>query len=116
MSPWLKSFGFFSLFTVCSSLIAIFFSINNFYLPGPLKTERTIVIPSGQSLDKISQQLLKENIISQAWLFTLHVRLRGEGSHLKAGEYLFSAHVTPQEILSKMRKGECVVHQVTIQI
>jgi UPF0755 protein len=114
MKKSLIGLGFFSVLAISALLIFSFFSINNFYSPGPLRAETTVIIPSGQSLDKISQHLAKANIISQAWLFTWHVRLRGRGAALKAGEYSFSKHISPQEILAKMLKGECIIHQFTV--
>ncbi|MBL0941858.1 MAG: endolytic transglycosylase MltG [Alphaproteobacteria bacterium] len=114
MKQWKVGLSFLGVLSILASLMIVFLSINNFYSPGSLKTPTTVIIPVGQSLEGVSKTLAKANIISQPWLFTLQVRLRGEGTTLKAGEYLFSAHVSPQEILAKMLKGDCVVHQFTV--
>jgi UPF0755 protein len=114
MRRWLIGFAFISIIAFSALVILSFVSINHFYLPGPLQTESTIIIPSGQSLGEVSRCLAKADIISQAWLFNLHIRLRGAAASLKAGEYKFPAHVSPREILTKMLRGDCVIHQLTI--
>lgn len=114
MKSWKVGLSFLGVLTTLSLLIFSFLGVNNFYSPGSLKTPTTVIIPAGISLDGISQKLAKAHIISHAWLFNLQVRLRGGGATLKAGEYRFSAHVSPQEILAKMLKGDCVIHQFTV--
>ena len=114
MKRWVIALSFFSVLALPVLLILGVFSLQNFYSPGPLKTETILVISPGQSLERISQQLASANIISQPWLFTWHVRLRGKGAILRAGEYRFPAHVPPFEVLTRMLKGECVIHQFTV--
>lgn len=114
MRRWVIALSFFGVLALPALLIFGVLSLQNFYSPGPLKAETTLVIPSGQSLEKISQQLASAHVISQPWLFTWHVRLRGKGAVLRAGEYRFPTHVRPFEILIKMLKGNCVIHQFTV--
>lgn len=60
----------------------------------------------GYSLRKIAEELEKARIISNARLFVIQARIRGDSEHLQAGEYQFTDAMRPAEILRKMVAGE----------
>ncbi|HEX6102030.1 MAG TPA: endolytic transglycosylase MltG [Alphaproteobacteria bacterium] len=82
--------------------------------PGPLTEGRTVVIERGAGVNTIAQQLTEEGVLPDPWTLRVGVRLFGEGRSLKAGEYQFPAHVSPQAVLEKLASGEVVQRQVTI--
>ena len=79
-----------------------------------LTREQTVVIPTGSSLEKITQILAENHIISFPHIFTIYGRLQDNAHQLKAGEYHFSPGITPKEVYHKIQSGEVVVHQLTI--
>ncbi|HEX6103202.1 MAG TPA: endolytic transglycosylase MltG, partial [Alphaproteobacteria bacterium] len=82
--------------------------------PGPLTEDRTVVIERGAGVNAIAQQLAKEGVLPDPWTLRVGVRLFGQGRSLKAGEYRFAAHITPQAVLDKLIQGDVVQRQVTI--
>lgn len=60
----------------------------------------------GQSLKKFASVLEEHKIITNAGLFTLYARLRGDDGRVKAGYYQFSDAMTPAEVLRRMVAGE----------
>jgi UPF0755 protein len=82
--------------------------------PGPLAEDRTVVIERGSGVNSIAQQLAEEGVLPDPWILPVGVRLFGKGRSLKAGEYRFPAHVSPQAVLEKLASGEVVQRQVTI--
>jgi UPF0755 protein len=82
--------------------------------PGPLAEDRTVVIERGAGVNAIAQQLADEGVLPDPWTLRVGVRLFGAGRSLKAGEYRFPAHVSPEEVLAKLTIGDVVQRQVTI--
>ncbi len=99
---------------VCALLTIGAFCLEYFYKPGPANLQTRLLIAGGSSLDTISEQLTKAGIITHPWLFSMHTRIRGKGQVLRAGEYIFPAHTTPEAILLKLASGEVVLHRITI--
>jgi len=82
--------------------------------PGPLPEDRTVVIERGAGVGTIAQQLTEEGVLPDPWTLRAGVRLFGEGMSLKAGEYRFAAHISPQAVLDKLIQGDVVQRQVTV--
>lgn len=82
--------------------------------PGPLQEDRTVVIERGAGVGTIAQQLTQEGVLPDPWTLRAGVRLFGEGMSLKAGEYRFAAHISPQGVLDKLIQGDVVQRQVTV--
>jgi UPF0755 protein len=82
--------------------------------PGPLAQDRTVVIGRGAGVGAIAQQLTNEGVLPDPWTLRAGVRLFGEGRPLKAGEYRFAAHISPQSVLDKLMQGDVVQRQVTV--
>ena len=67
--------------------------------PGPLPEERTVVIERGAGVAAIARQLAEAGVLPDPWTFRIGQRLFGEGQPLKAGEYLFAAHIPARDVL-----------------
>jgi UPF0755 protein len=82
-------------------------------MPGPSKEKVVVLIPPGSGVSAIGARLKKANVIADARLFDIGLRLRGEGSALKAGEYEFPAYVTMKEAAQILIEGRSLQHKLT---
>lgn len=91
--------------------------------PGPLATDRTVMIERGASTEDIADQLEKEGVIGRAGLFYAAMLIRDiqsklsfdEGAKLraKAGEYLFRKQASMAEVLDTIASGRSIEHAIT---
>jgi UPF0755 protein len=82
--------------------------------PGPLANDRVLIIPRESGLTEITELLQKEGLIEHPWAFRVSALVSGNWTRLKAGEYLFKARVSQQEILDLIAEGKAVEHSVTV--
>ncbi len=73
-----------------------------------------VTVRQGQSLKSTAEMLAHHQIISNPFKLTVIARLKGQDKHLKAGEYVLSAAMTPGQILKIMVKGEVRLHKLTV--
>jgi len=85
----------------------------NFAQPGPAAQQTVVLIPPGQGVTSISQSLAKAGVVANADLFRLGVRLRGQQSALKAGEYAFPAHASMADAMGILIAGKSIEHKLT---
>jgi UPF0755 protein len=85
-----------------------------FQAPGPLDADATLVVPKGAGLEAIARRLADEEIIEDAFIFTLGVRYLGAARGLKAGEYAFPAGVSMQSVVAILSSGHTVAHRLTV--
>lgn len=85
-----------------------------FNAPGPSAAERTVILPKGASVTRISTILESEGILAEPILFQFAVRLSGQSNELKAGEYLIPAASTMRDVVALLSSGKTVVRRVTI--
>jgi UPF0755 protein len=76
--------------------------------------EATINVAQGQTLKATADMLYRKNIIRSPLKLVWIARLKGYDKHLKAGEYLLSAAMSPRQILEIMVKGEVALHKLTV--
>jgi UPF0755 protein len=90
------------------------FAINSYLqAPGPAPESIVVILAKGTGTSEIGQQLAKSGVIAQPWLFPVMVKLSGRQA-VRAGEYEFPARASLATILDMMRKGQVVVHKLTI--
>lgn len=82
--------------------------------PGPLTNDRVLIIPKESGLTDIAELLQREGLIEHPWSFRVSALVSGNWSKLKAGEYLFKARVSQQEILDIIAEGKAVEHAITV--
>ena len=63
------------------------------------------LIPQGTSAREVAELLFAQRVIGSRAAFRLLVRVRGDETRMKAGEYRFDAHRTPDEILRQLVAG-----------
>ena len=82
--------------------------------PSSEKAVKLVFIPQGASFNVIARKLESEKIISNAYKFSLLVKLKGAITNLKAGEYEFTTSMNPVEVLDMMIKGQVKDYTITI--
>ncbi|MBY0354761.1 MAG: endolytic transglycosylase MltG [Rickettsiales bacterium] len=82
--------------------------------PGPLPDEKILNIPAGTSFRSMTQIFETEGVVSHQRLYQLIVALQGKQTRFKAGEYRFSAGITPYDVTELLVKGRSITHSVTV--
>lgn len=82
--------------------------------PGPLSNDRVLIIPRESGVNEIAELLQREGVIEHPWSFKAAAWTSGRAGGLKAGEYLFKARASQQDILDIISDGKAVEHAVTI--
>lgn len=82
--------------------------------PLNLQQEQTLLVKPGSSLRGIAGKLHKQGLLSDARLFVLMARLRGQAASMQAGEYALEPGLTPAGLLQKMVEGEVVQYGITL--
>lgn len=72
------------------------------------------LIRSGSNIKSISQELAREKIIDDPWLFILLAKLRGVETRVRAGEYQLEPGLTADELLEKFIQGNAMQYKLTI--
>ncbi len=86
-----------------------------FYVEEVAPSQAVVVtIPPGASFARTAASLEEAGVVSSAEKLRLLVRLRGDATLVKAGEYAFSEAATPNRVLDRLVAGDVVVHRVTI--
>ena len=79
----------------------------------PLSDTVIVDFPVGTPLSVLSDLLEQHRVVQSGFKFRLYARFKGEARHIKAGEYEFSTALRPDAVLSKLVRGEVLLHQVT---
>ena len=108
-----KILFFFLTVLIVAGSGAMYWGNAEFKQPGPLATERIVVIERGASTTAIARDLNRAGVLTNSLVFRLAVRLSGAGKPLKAGEYAFPARISPESVLELLRSGRTVVRRVT---
>ncbi len=99
---------------VVSAAAAIGWGIDRFSAPGPLRDKTTLVLPTGIGVNEIARRLRAAGVIDRPVLFGIGVRVLGRSRDLRAGEYEFSAAISPEQVVELLVAGRTVVRRVTI--
>lgn len=71
------------------------------------------VIP-GKSFSSVAKELEQRGIITNAALFSLFARLRGEASRMKVGEYAMRTDMVPNDVLTILVSGKSIGRNFTV--
>jgi len=109
--------GFLSFFLVL--MIGVLIGYGEFLRelrgPGPLPSDKAVVIVPGTDGVEIVDQLVNEGVITSSVLFSIGMRIEGQSSkQLKAGEYLFKQNASLQDVIDTLANGRVVLHSLTI--
>jgi len=105
------------LFLIFSGVFC--FMLNLFtYAEKPASTkgciEKVVTIKSGQNFKSLSKILHKAGIIKEPNKFNLFALIKGYDKKVKAGEYLLSASMSPNNILQIIVGGKVRLYKLTI--
>lgn len=87
-----------------------------YYAHDELRLEQSPVsfeLRTGSSLRSVAAQLAAARIISRPELFVVLARVLGDSAKLKAGNYEFTAPLTPLRLLHQMTRGDVTLVAVT---
>ncbi|MAZ77018.1 MAG: aminodeoxychorismate lyase, partial [Micavibrio sp.] len=109
--------GFLSFLLVVFAALAVIsgVAINNYFTQGPLLENKIVIIRSGMGAGEIAHKLEKENVIDNALLFKIAVKLNPDDTYLKAGEYEFVPHMSMASIIQKIKDGKVVDRKITVR-
>jgi UPF0755 protein len=93
---------------------SFYFGKKRFTDPGPLAQSTSVLIQPGSDLDSISAQLQRYNVIDNPLIFSTAVRFFYKAEDkLRAGEYLFQANASMEQVLDDLLSGRSVLHALT---
>ena len=92
----------------------IVWGYRSFTAPGPLAEERVVLVPKGAGLKRIAAILGDTGVIEHPLVFMAGAAATGGGRAIKAGEYAFAAHLSPQAVLARLIEGKVVLRRLTI--
>ncbi len=85
----------------------------NYAQPGPSPKDTVVLVKPGEGVATIAQQLQDAGVIANATIFRLGLRIRGQQSQLKAGEYGFPAHASMADAAGILISGKSIEHKLT---
>ncbi len=83
-----------------------------FRAPGPSEQSITVIIPKGAGTEQIAHSLEEAGVVSSRLVFMAGAKIAR--ATLKAGEYTFPAHLSPEEAMRIIADGRVVVHKLTV--
>ncbi|HKT85186.1 MAG TPA: endolytic transglycosylase MltG [Novosphingobium sp.] len=97
-----------------AALIALGSFLGGWYGSGPLRRDRTFIVPEGASLTAASTRLEQQGIIRSASGFSLRARILGGGRAIKAGEFAVPAHASQARVLAIITSDNVIRRFITI--
>ena len=76
--------------------------------------ETVFLIRSGSNIKTIAQELTREGIIEDPWLFILLAKLKGVETSVRAGEYRIEAEQSPDDLLETFTRGSAIQYDLTV--
>ena len=107
----------FGVLIIAAALLAggvVIWGNKTFQEPGPLARDTVIVIERGAGLRAIADLLKAAGVLHHPLLFVAKANWTEAHRALKAGEYAFPARISPAAAMEKIRKGDVVIHRITI--
>lgn len=106
---------------IIAGAIAVVFSYYfiDFQIKKPLNNfgiNKIFKINSGESVNKISENLFLSGIINHPFYFKFYLWKKNSGSSIKAGEYILNPAMNIAEITEIITKGEIINDEITILI
>lgn len=101
-------------FAILSAFLVLAAALTAARAPGPLATNKIIVLDRGLGAREMAATLESNGIIRHRYLFLLSAILAGDLSRLQAGEYEFVARVSTTSALAKIANGDVYQRKLTI--
>jgi UPF0755 protein len=112
--PTVRIFSLAVSLTFMAGLTLLVYVVVTIHRPGPLENTVTVVLDRGMGLNPISDLLEQQGVIASALEFGFWVRTAGKPGALKAGEYLFPAHISAADVARKLARGDTLKRKLTI--
>ena len=112
-----RFFLFLGIFAGIAALALVFFVIYAFDYSsgsGPLTEPKVIVFAHGKGFQGMTDELAQQGVIDNPTLFKIVAFALGDARKFKAGEYRFTAKMTPEAIMAMIAGGKVVQHKITI--
>jgi UPF0755 protein len=108
--------GFLTFLLVLSVVagLAVVYAGHAIRQPGPLASDKAVMIAPGSDADEIIEQLQSQGVIDSPFLFTLALFVEGTRGKLKAGEYMFKQNASLQDVIDTIVQGRAILHSLTI--
>lgn len=87
---------------------ALFYVWNGLRPPSSSDTPVRVTIASGMRASRVADQLEQSGLIRNAFLFSIWMKYKNEGSRFQAGEYEMKPGMTREEIVAKLDAGDTV--------
>jgi UPF0755 protein len=78
------------------------------------RKELTVTIAAGDPFNQTISGLVTAGVVAHPFRFKLLARLSGDDKRLKAGEYGFSGHLSPREVLDILVEGAVKLYKLTV--
>lgn len=104
----------FAFILLLAAAVGAFLAWREFEAPGPLQSATVVLVPKGAGVEAIARELGEAGALERPVIFSTIARLTGAAAGLKAGEYALPAGISPAGILDLLRRGQTVVHRLTI--
>ncbi|MGO8919108.1 MAG: endolytic transglycosylase MltG [Stellaceae bacterium] len=82
--------------------------------PGPLAENKIVVIPHGAGIIAAAELLAGQGVIAHSFPFVAGALFDREFGGLKAGEYEFTAGISPRAAIALIASGRVVQHRLTV--
>ncbi|MES0006594.1 endolytic transglycosylase MltG [Mesorhizobium sp. M0062] len=94
--------------------VSLYFGKQAFNEPGPSAAGDTFLVKPSTGVQDIADQLERRGLISDARIFRIAVRVYGNDSALKAGEYEIKPRASMRDIMELLKSGKSVMYSLTI--
>lgn len=98
---------------ICMGALFYFGKVQ-FTTQGPLAQDSTFFVKRGSGIVEISDQLERNNLITDGRIFRYGARAYGLEKSMKAGEYAIPAYASMRDIMNIFVEGKSLMHSVTI--
>jgi UPF0755 protein len=84
-------------------------------LPGPLEEQKIIIIEPKTRIKDIAKTLHNEGVIHNRLVFNVIAKFYSKFRNpLRSGEYEFTTHITPLQVIRILSSGKSVIHKLVI--
>lgn len=105
-------YSFLVAFSIC--FCAAIYTYDYYASPGPLAERTSVLFKKGTGFRAIVDQMGEAGVIRHPFLFKVIAVLSGDARKFKAGEYNFSAAISPRLVMEIIAEGRVVVHKITV--
>ena len=102
---------------ICALLAVLGLAAYGFYYyegNGPLAQDKTVIFQHGEKFQAIVSDMAQAGIIDNPLLFEALAAATGDYHKFKAGEYHFTAAMSPAQVMDMIAHGRVVIHKITV--